>query len=117
MRIEHVLAVATVSSVERSARWYEQLFGRPPDNRPMDTLVEWRLTDAGWLQVFHDPDHAGSSFVNLTVDDLDAWMAAVASRGIDTGAVAEATRGVRLSSVSDPDGNTVTFIGGFRAVY
>lgn len=46
MSIEHVLAVVPVSDLERADAWYEALFGRPADNRPMPTLVEWQVTRA-----------------------------------------------------------------------
>jgi glyoxylase I family protein len=71
MPIQHVLAVVPVSDVDRARSWYELLIGRPEDNHPMESLVEWRVTD----------------------------------------------RGVRISSIVDPDGNRITFIGGFRIVY
>jgi hypothetical protein len=29
----------------------------------------------------------------------------------------DATKGVRIASIDDPDGNTVNFIGGFRVEY
>ncbi len=115
--IEHVLAVVPVSDIASASRFYERLLGREPDNRPMATLVEWRVTESGWLQVFAGTDGAGGAFVNFAVDDLDAWLRQVRSRGLAPGDVQEADKGVRLSAVTDPDGNTVTFIGGFRVDY
>jgi hypothetical protein len=84
MSIDHVLAVVPVSDIERSQRWYEALVGRSEDNHPMETLVEWRITETGWVQVFHDPDRAGSTLVNFAVDDLDAQAAELAARGLDS---------------------------------
>ena len=72
MPIEHVLAVVPVSDLERAAAWYEALFGRPADNRPMPSLAEWRVTGAGWVQVTVDHDRAGKGLLNLAVDDLAA---------------------------------------------
>jgi hypothetical protein len=72
MAIEHVLAVVPVSDLERADAWYEVLFGRPADNRPMPSLVEWQVTGAGWVQVTVDTDRAGSGLLNLAVDDLPA---------------------------------------------
>lgn len=51
MLINHVLAVVPVSDIAAARDWYERLLVREPDNRPMDVLVEWQLTDHGWLQV------------------------------------------------------------------
>ena len=117
MSIDHVLAVVSVADIEAAHAWYERLFGRPADNRPMESLVEWRVTDSGWVQVTHDAERAGSSLVNFAVDDLDQHVAHVSERGLTPGAIQTANKGVRLSSISDPDGNMITFIGGFRVEY
>lgn len=116
MSIEHVMAVAPVTDIDVAAAWYERLLGRPPDNRPMEGLVEWRLTETGWLEVFHDPDRAGSGLVNFAVDDLDRHVAVLAD-GLSRGVVEAANKDVQLCAVNDPDGNTITFIGNFRVSY
>ncbi len=117
MAIHHVLAVVPVADVETARTWYERLLGREPDNRPMDSLVEWRVTDTGWIQVFRDTDRAGSGLLNLAVDDLAAHLADVSSRGLAPGAIETVSKGVQLSAVTDPDGNRITFIGNFRVEY
>ncbi|OZC73855.1 VOC family protein [Rhodococcus sp. 06-418-5] len=115
--IEHVLAVVAVRDIDSARQWYEQLFDRRPDNNPMPSLVEWRLASAAWLQVTVDPERAGSSLFNVAVGDIEVFVDAARSRGIDFGTIVDANKGVRLSSVSDPDGNSITAIGGFRELY
>jgi glyoxylase I family protein len=117
MPIEHVLAVVPVSDLERADAWYEALFGRPADNRPMPSLVEWQVTDGGWVQVTVDTDRAGAGLLNFAVDDLAATRNELATRGVDTGEIHPVTRGVELSATSDPDGNAITLIGNFRVKY
>jgi glyoxylase I family protein len=117
MAIEHVLAVVPVSDLDSSRRWYESLFGRMPDNNPMPTLVEWQVVPGGWVQVFANDQCAGSSFVNFAVHDLDAHIDELKQRGLEPGAITDANKGVRLSALTDPDGNTITLIGGFRVHY
>ncbi|GAA2792621.1 VOC family protein [Saccharopolyspora taberi] len=117
MSVEHVLAVVPVSDIDAADAWYERLFGRPADNNPMPGLVEWQVTGTGWVQVFHDPDRAGGTMLNFAVDDLDAHVADLAGRGLEPGEVQQANKGVRLSTTSDPDGNRITFVGGFRVRY
>lgn len=97
--------------------WYERLFGRRADNRPMEGLAEWRLTDSGWVQLTGDGERAGSGLLNLAVDDLERHVAELADRGLTPGAIQTVTKGVQLSSIEDPDGNTLTFLGGFREEY
>jgi hypothetical protein len=102
MSIDQLVAVVPVSDMNTAMPWYELLVGRPPDNHPMETLVEWRITDTGWIQVFHDPERQ---------------VAEVTGRGLSLGDIQPANKGVRLCTVIDPDGNRITFIGGFRDVY
>ncbi len=117
MSIEHVLAVVPVTDVDRSRRWYEALFGRAPDNNPMPSLVEWQVIRGGWVQVFVDGEHAGSTAVNVAVDDLEVHIDDLRQRGLEPSEIVEANKGVRLSTLTDPDGNRVTLIGGFRVHY
>ncbi len=117
MPIEHVLAVIPVADLTVSAEWYERLFDAEPTNRPMPNLAEWRLTDTGWVQVFVDGERAGRSFFNLAVSDLDEHVKGLRERGFGPGEIQDATKGVRLSTIKDPDGNTLNFIGGFRVAY
>lgn len=117
MAVTHVLAVIPVTDLVVARRWYADLFGRSEDNHPMPSLVEWQVVSGAWVQVFVDPDRAGASALNLAVDDLDADIAELEARGLRPGAVVEANKGVRLSALTDPDGNTVTLIGAFRVTY
>lgn len=117
MSIDHVLAVVPVSDIEKSRDWYSSLFGRSADNNPMPTLVEWQVLPGAWVQVFNDPQRAGSGLLNFAVDDLDGQLAQVRERGLDPGDIVEANKGVWLSTVNDPDGDSITFIGGFRVQY
>jgi len=116
--VDHLLAVVPVSDLDRATSFYVDLVGRAPDNTPMPgQLVEWQVREGGWLQVTQDEERAGRGQVNLAVPDLAAAVAELGRRGLATGEVVEVNRGVRLCTVSDPDGNAVTLIGGFRVHY
>lgn len=118
MTIDHVLAVVAVSDFDASHDWYRRLFDAPATNVPMPgNVAEWRVTDTGWLQVFHDPDRAGMTMANFAVADLAKWHANLRARGVDIGDITEANKSVRLCSVNDPDNNVISFIGGFREQY
>lgn len=118
MQLRHVLAVVAVTDLDRADRWYEALFGRPADNRPMPSLVEWQVTAGGWVQVYVDPERAGRSQLNLAVDDdLAAARTELAGRDVAAGEILEASKGVRLLPLEDPDGNVVTLLGAFREEY
>ncbi|WP_188543775.1 VOC family protein [Rhodococcoides trifolii] len=113
MTIQHVLAVVPVSDIDAARSFYAQLFGRDADNNPMPSLVEWQVLPQAWVQVTVDENRAGRGQLNLAVDDLDTHLREVGM----SGEIVEANKGVRLCTVSDPDGNQITFLGGFRVEY
>lgn len=117
MTVAHLLAVVPVRDIDVANQWYERLFGRPATNNPMPSLVEWHVVDNGWVQVSVDTDRAGSGLLNLAVDDIDTHVRELAARGLTAGEIQTVTKGVQLSAITDPDGNTITFIGGFREKY
>ena len=81
MTIEHVLAVVPVADFDAGHAWYARLFGRAADNMPMEgLLVEWRVTDTGWVQVTLDAERAGSALLNFAVDDLERQIGRASCR-------------------------------------
>jgi hypothetical protein len=105
MPVTHLFASIHVADRDAAARWYERFAGRPPDLMPSDDEAAWRLTDTGWICVIADPDRAGSALHTLLVDDLDAFLAGLAERGIVAEPVTTIGDGVRRTMVADPDGN------------
>jgi glyoxylase I family protein len=83
----------------------------------MPTVVEWQVVPGGWVQVFSDPERAGSGLLNFAVDDLETHAAELRRRGLNPGKFTDANKGVRLSMLTDPDGNVIRLIGGFRVNY
>jgi predicted enzyme related to lactoylglutathione lyase len=111
MMIKAVLAVIPVGEFEAACGWYESFFGRAADTRPMDSLAEWHLSDLGVVQVFHDPDRAGRTLVNFTVDDLDAARTELTAKGITTTDPQVVSSGrQRLATTTDQDGNQLGLI-------
>jgi hypothetical protein len=90
---------------EDAVRWYTQLTGRAPDLLPNDEEAAWRMTETGWLYVIVDAERAGSGLQTLLVDDLDAFVAGLAERGIESDPVESLGAAARRTLVTDPDGN------------
>lgn len=106
MAINAVLAVIPVAEFDDACEWYASFFGRPADQHPMDSLAEWHLTDAGIVQVLHDPGMSGRTMVNFFIDDLDNRVAELTTTGITTTDVVVVASGrQRLVTCADPDGN------------
>ncbi|MFD6697936.1 MULTISPECIES: VOC family protein [unclassified Microbacterium] len=115
--VEHVLSVLAVSDIKTANNWYSKLFGRAPDNNPMPNLIEWHVTDNGWVQVTEDRHRAGSSMLNLAVSDIQEGARELREMGLEPGEIIEANKGVRLCPLSDPDGNAIQIVGNFRVKY
>jgi predicted enzyme related to lactoylglutathione lyase len=107
MAVTHVFAGIPVADRDTAAAWYERLVGRPPDLIPNEDEAAWRLTDTGWIYIVVDAARAGSALNTLLVDDLDAFLAGLAERGIVSGPVETIGDGVRRAEVTDPHGNRV----------
>ncbi|WP_329453836.1 VOC family protein [Streptomyces sp. NBC_01497] len=110
MDIARVLMVAPVGNIETAVVWYGRLLGRPANTRPMASLADWHLTPGGWLQVFEDPERAGSALLNLEVPDLDEALARIAERGLSAGPVQRGGERTRIAALEDLDGNRVTLL-------
>lgn len=113
-----LLANMTVSDLPTAVEWYTRFFGRAPDVRPMDGLVEWHLADTFGVQVWADPegtdpDRAGRSAMVLDEPDLDATVQHLHRAGIAHAGPQDATSS-RILPSTDPDGNRIVLTGPFR---
>ena len=105
MAVTYVFAGIPVADRDAAAGWYERLVGRPPDLIPNDDEAAWRLTETGWIYVIADAGRAGSALNTLLVDDLDGFLAGLGERDVVAGPVQVIGDGVRVTVVTDPDGN------------
>lgn len=110
MSFHQVLAQSTVSDLPAAERWYSALFGRGPDQRPMDGLLEWHLASGSGLQVWSEPERAGRSTVVLRSDDLDDDAARASDAGLQHEGPQPASA-FRVVQLTDPDGNRVVLVG------
>jgi catechol 2,3-dioxygenase-like lactoylglutathione lyase family enzyme len=49
MKLQKIYTALLTADLAAAERWYTKVLGRGPDNRPMDTLVQWEpSTKVGW---------------------------------------------------------------------
>ena len=108
MKIENAIASIAVKDLKTASAWYERLFGRTADSKPMPEVAEWKFERGGWLQVYQLPERAGAGSCTLAVSDISAVKAHLESLGIDT---TNASSGAKVKTVmiTDPDGNHLAF--------
>jgi len=87
---------------------YANLFARGPDNRPMDTLVQWELFNQAGVGISRDHEIAGRGAIFLIVDDVAAERERLRNVGIILGEDIPGDYST-LAQVRDPDGNLITF--------
>ncbi len=76
-----------VADLQTAMGWYRQLFGRPADIVPNEDEAMWNITGRGWVYVIKDLERAGRTGVTISVNDLDQFVADLASRGILSGSI------------------------------
>ena len=106
MTITNALAGIAVDNLGQALPWYELLFGRPADSRPLGDVAEWKLPTDGWIQVTTDADRAGASTLTLIVDDLAGELQRLKDVGIEP--VAKSMGDFfKTAKLRDPDGNQI----------
>jgi catechol 2,3-dioxygenase-like lactoylglutathione lyase family enzyme len=99
-----------VRDLTTARAWYERLLGEPAFF-PNDTEVVWTVADDRSLYIQEEPERPGNALVTFFVDDLDAWIAGIASRGLEPAERETYANGVRKAIYRDDDGNEVGFGG------
>ena len=102
-----LFAGIAVSDLPRAVAWYDRLLGDVETFEPNDTERVWTLADKRHVYVELLPDRAGRAMVTLFVEDLDAFLRAAASRGLEPSSQETYDNGVRKAVYRDPDGNEI----------
>lgn len=110
MKPHSMLAQCTVADLTRAQDWYEQLFERGPDLRPMDGLIEWHFGRISGLQVWHEPDRAGNSTVVLEIPGIGDELRRLDRLGVARDGIVHTPR-FQVVTLYDPDGNRVVLTG------
>jgi catechol 2,3-dioxygenase-like lactoylglutathione lyase family enzyme len=106
----HLFAGLRVRDLQAARPWYERLFGQP-SFFPNATEVVWTLAEDRSVYVAEHDDGAGNSVLTIFVDNLDAYVAAAAARGLEPDERLTYSNGVRKALYRDPDGNELGFGG------
>jgi hypothetical protein len=100
-----------VSDFEAARPWYERLLGGEPSFIPHATEAVWELAEHRYLFIVEDPDRAGGAEHTIFLDDLDARVADIASRGIEPDERVTYPGKARKAIYRDADGNEIGFGG------
>jgi predicted enzyme related to lactoylglutathione lyase len=103
-----LFAGTAVSDYDVALDWYERFMGRPPDLVPQENEAAWQVTDSSWIYIVADAGRAGGGLLTLRVHDLEAHIAEIARRGIETGEIDWVVPGsTRSAWITDPEGNRI----------
>ena len=108
-----LFAVILVRDVTAARAWYERHLGEP-SFFPNATEVVWTLADHRSLYIEEDPRRAGGALITVFVDDLDALISDIGSRGLKPTERETYSNGVRKATYRDDDGNEIGFGGAPR---
>ncbi|HOY56675.1 MAG TPA: VOC family protein [Verrucomicrobiota bacterium] len=102
--------VYPVKDMAAARRFYENALGLKVEMNFQDVWVEYDIAGGTFAITTMDERHrpgANGAVVALEVDDLDACVAALKSKGVAFVQEPMATPVCRLAVISDPDGNDV----------
>jgi catechol 2,3-dioxygenase-like lactoylglutathione lyase family enzyme len=105
-----LFAGARVREFAAARAWYDRLLGEP-SFYPHATEAVWTLADERSVYIEEDADRAGGALITLFVDDLDAVVAQIGSRGLQPAETETYSNGVRKAIYRDADGNEIGFGG------
>ena len=100
-----------VSDYEAAKPWYERLLGVEPSFIAHATEAVWELAEHRSLFIEEDAERAGGASHTILVDDLDARVADIASRGIEPDERITYPGKARKAIYRDADGNEIGFGG------
>jgi catechol 2,3-dioxygenase-like lactoylglutathione lyase family enzyme len=107
MNLQKIYTMLLTPDLPAAEAWYARLLGRGPDNRPMDTLVQWEFFDQVGLGLSTDEEIAGKGVAVVIVDDFAAERRRLNALGITLGDDIEGDYST-LAQLRDPDGNLLT---------
>jgi catechol 2,3-dioxygenase-like lactoylglutathione lyase family enzyme len=107
MTLQKIYTMLLTADLAAAEDWYTNVLGRGPDNRPMDTLVQWELSDQSGIGLSTDNEIAGKGAIFLIVDDVAAERRRLRNLGIVLGDNIEGDYST-LAQLRDPDGNLLT---------
>jgi catechol 2,3-dioxygenase-like lactoylglutathione lyase family enzyme len=100
-----------VSDFEQAKAWYERLLGSEPSFLAHATEAVWELAEHRYLFIEEDTEGVGGALHTVFVDDLDARVADIASRGIEPDERVTYPGKARKVIYRDADGNEIGFGG------
>ncbi|WP_246709915.1 VOC family protein [Rhizobium laguerreae] len=107
MEIQGIYAALATTSIEEAERFYTRLFGREPDDRPMDGLIQWRNVAGANIQIFHNRENAGTGRLTIVVPEMDKARRSLEEMSVDLTDESKGDYG-RIAQFADPDGNRIT---------
>jgi catechol 2,3-dioxygenase-like lactoylglutathione lyase family enzyme len=106
----HLFAGLRVRDFQAARKWYELLLGEPTFF-PHATEAVWTLADGRSIYIVEHSSDAGNGVVTVFIDDLDARVATIATRGLEPSELETYPNDVRKAIYRDPDGNELGFAG------
>lgn len=107
MQIQGLYAAMYVKDIASSVVFYTKVLGRAPDDKPFETLVQWRGFGNAGIQLFEDARLAGQGRMTIVVPDMAQAQALLGAANIELTDLQSGGFG-KVAQLRDPDGNIIT---------
>ena len=110
MKVKNIIAGLPVKNLEKSAKWYKDLFNPEEELVPSEGVIEYKIGDM-WIMLFEGKVGDCDNCVNFEVENLEKEYKRLQDTGIIKNEVIEEVPGVvRYFNFNDPDGNKLCLV-------
>ena len=97
-----------VSDIDEATEWYKQLLGEVEYFSPAEGVVEFKLNEQTWLQLFTGAQSSGAT-LRLEVTDIQSQHQRLTKLGIEPMDIELVPAVISYFDFKDPDGNLLSF--------
>lgn len=108
MKITSITVGLSVQDLERSARWYQELFDIKEAISPVDGVLEMEIGPV-WLQLYEGKGIESDTALRFGVRDIERAHKRVKKLDIPAEDITEVPGVIRYFDLRDPDGHGLSF--------
>lgn len=98
-----------VSNLANAKEWYSRMLGAEPDLQPSPEILEYKITDDLWLQIFESKArNVSGAIVRFGVDDIYRERNRLLDLGITVSEVETVEGAVHFCDFTDPFANRLS---------
>ena len=108
MKILSTTVGLSVTNLESSVTWYQEVFQINQVLRPVEGVVEMKIGPV-WLQLYENKNIAADNALRFGVTNVERVRKRLVEMGLEVEEISEVPDLIRYFDFRDPDGNGLSF--------